>query len=144
MLCSSCVFVSCVSSKADRPLAACDLYTSALFKKARAYVESMRCPWFILSAEHELVYPGSVIAPYERTLNSMGVGERRAWSDQVVQQMEQEMPDADRIVVLAGQRYREFLMPYLRSRSRLVVTPLEGKRIGEQLQWLSQPRHAAR
>ena len=57
-----------------------------------------------------------------------------------MQQMEDQMPQAERIVVLAGLRYREYLMPYLQRRARIVELPLEGKRIGEQLQWLSQ-RH---
>jgi hypothetical protein len=60
--------VSCVSSKAVRALPARDLYISALFIKARAYVESLRCPWFILSAEHGLVHPDAVIAPTRRPL----------------------------------------------------------------------------
>ncbi len=78
-----------------------------------------------------------MIAPYEKTLNKMGVKERRAWADRVIQQMEASMPEAERIVVLAGHRYREYLLPYLRQRSRIVEMPPEGKRIGEQLQWLS-------
>jgi hypothetical protein len=130
--------VSCVSQKASRPLPAKDLYTSALFKKVRAFAERRCCPWFILSAEHGLVHPNTVVAPYEKTLNSMGVKERRAWAERVIQQMQEAMPDADRITVLAGQRYREFLLPYLRQRSPVVEMPLEGKRIGEQLQWLSR------
>ena len=47
------------------------------------------------------------------TLNTMGVAERRNWSRRVQQQMDERMPDASRIVVLAVQRYREFLMDYL-------------------------------
>ena len=58
--------LSCVSSKANQPLPACDLYTSALFIKARAYAQSLGCPWFILSAEHGLVHPDKVIALYRR------------------------------------------------------------------------------
>jgi hypothetical protein len=131
--------LSCVSSKADHPLPARDLYTSALFVKARAYIESMNCPWFILSAEHGLVHPSTVVAPYEKTLNTMGVRERRGWADGVIRQMQTEMPYARRIVVLAGQRYRDYLMPYLATRAARVDVPLEGKRIGEQVQWLSSP-----
>jgi hypothetical protein len=63
----------------------------------------------------------------------MGVRERRAWAKRVVAQMCSDMPDADRIVVLAGERYREFLLPYLQTRATHIELPLEGKRIGEQL-----------
>ncbi len=55
-----------------------DLYVSDLFRKARRYVEAKNCPWFILSAEYGLVSPEQVIAPYEKTLNHMGVAERPA------------------------------------------------------------------
>lgn len=81
--------------------------------------------------------PESIIAPYEKTLNHMGVRERRAWAAKVVSQMNNFLPQTDSIVVLAGARYREFLMGYLRSRAREVLVPLEGLRIGEQLSWLA-------
>jgi hypothetical protein len=50
--------------------------------------------------------------------------------------MDDQMPDAERIVVLAGKRYREFLMDYLRRRAGTVQVPMEGLGIGRQLQWL--------
>ena len=51
------VLVGCVKSKRDHPSPASDLYTSALFRKARAYAESTGGPWYVLSAEHGLVEP---------------------------------------------------------------------------------------
>jgi hypothetical protein len=48
--------------------------------KARDYVESTHSPWFILSAEHGLVSPDLILAPYERTLNAMSALERKAWA----------------------------------------------------------------
>jgi len=133
---SRCYLVSCVSVKQAAPSRAKDLYLSDWFKKARLYVEHSGCPWFILSAEHGLVDPESVVAPYEKTLNHMGVRERREWAAKVVGQMGNVLPQTDSIVVLAGARYREFLMDYLGSRTRQVLVPLEGLRIGEQLSWL--------
>jgi len=94
-------------------------------------------PWFILSAEHGLLNPDTVTRPYEKTLNTMGVAERRAWAQRVIRQMGTDLPPANRIVVLAGQRYREFLMGYLSNRFADVEVPLEGLRIGEQLSWLA-------
>jgi hypothetical protein len=134
--------VSCVSQKAASPQLAKDLYVSDWFLKARRYVELAESPWFILSAEFGLVHPVSVIAPYERTLNRMGLAERRAWAKRVIGQMRATLPKTDEIVVLAGMRYREFLMDYLRSRAKRVLVPLEGLRIGEQLSWLGA--HAKR
>ena len=44
--------VSCVSVKRPVPSRARDLYASPWFRKARACVEAMRCPWYILSAKY--------------------------------------------------------------------------------------------
>src|SRR5437899_2180268 len=109
--------VSCVSKKRTTPSLARDLYISDWFLKARDYVESTGSPWFILSAEYGLVSPDQTVAPYERTLNTMSKAERNTWATRVKAQMEKRLPAADRIVVLAGQRYREFLMDYLRQRA---------------------------
>jgi hypothetical protein len=133
--------VSCVSKKLPKPAQARDLYTSDWFLKARHYVERTGSPWFILSAEHGLVPPNRVLAPYERTLSAMRMLDRQAWAAQVKAQMETSLPDADRIVVLAGLRYREFLVEYLRQRARTVEVPMEGLSIGRQLRYLKEALH---
>lgn len=132
--------VSCVSKKAEHAAPARDLYLSAWFMKARAYVEARGGPWFILSAEHGLLQPDRVTAPYERTLARMGVVDRRAWAKEVTEQLDVLGVRADRIVVLAGLRYREFLMPALLSRATSVEIPMEGLGIGQQLAWLERNR----
>ena len=130
--------VSCVSQKQEYACAARDLYVSDLFRKARRYAEASGCSWFILSAEHGLVSPEQVIAPYERTLNKMGVADRRAWAQRVVQQLGEAVPDLSQVVFLAGERYREFLASHLAGRGVTISVPMEGLRIGEQLSWLGQ------
>lgn len=130
--------VSCVSQKTPYPVPAKDLYVSNLFRKARAYVEKSGSPWFILSAEHGLVRPDQILAPYEKTLNNMGVAERRLWADRVKKQMELMLPDADEIAFFAGSRYREHLEPWLRNRFTNVSVPMQGLQIGKQLKWLSE------
>ena len=47
------------------------------------------------------------------------------------------MPDAVGVVMLAGKRYREFLMDYLMRRADGVDVPMAGLSIGRQLQWLA-------
>lgn len=128
--------VSCVSQKRDHACEARDLYVSDLFRKASRFAEMSGCPWFILSAEHGLVAPGQLIAPYERTLNTMGVADRRAWAERVAAQLAEAEPDLSRVVFLAGKRYREFLARHLEGRGVEVSVPMEGLRIGEQLSWL--------
>jgi hypothetical protein len=106
--------------------------------KARRYAEATGYRWFILSAQYGLVAPDSVIAPYERTLNTMLSAERRAWAEGVARQLAEAVPDLARVVFLAGKRYREFLSRRLTERGVAVSIPTEGLRIGEQLSWLGQ------
>ena len=84
--------VSCVGMKRAEPAPARELYISPWFKGVRELVERSGLPWFILSAEHGLVSPNEILAPYERTLNTMGKEERRAWARRVQAQMEQRLP----------------------------------------------------
>lgn len=129
-------FVSCVGLKRNEPSAAKDLYISDWFKKARRYAEAAGGRWYILSAEHGLVAPETRIAPYEKTLNTMRIGERREWAMKVRNQMDEVLPDLSRAVFMAGQRYREFLIGYFEQRKVAVITPMAGLKIGEQLSWL--------
>ena len=128
--------VSCVKTKANRACPAGDLYTSAWFTKAKSLIERSGLDWFILSAEHGLVDPRMVIAPYEKTLNKMGIAHRKSWAARVTAQMSDVLPEAHEVVILAGDRYRENLMPYLRNRFSKVTIPMEGLTSGRQLNWL--------
>jgi hypothetical protein len=130
--------VSSAEAKRVTPAPAKDLYQSDWFLKARVCAESTGSCWFILSAEYGLVHPDEMIVPYEVTLSTMRVAERRNWSRRVHQQMDERMPDAGRIVVLTGKRYREFLMEYLGKRAATVHVPMAGMRNGPQLSWLSK------
>ena len=132
--------VSCVSEKQRSACAAQDLYVSTWFCKARRYVEASGCPWFVLSAEYGLVPPDQIIAPYERTLNTMRVVDRRDWANRVLGQLAEAAPGLTQVVFLAGQRYREFLTQHLTDREVKVSVPMEGLRIGEQLRWLGHQR----
>src|SRR5688500_10333719 len=93
--------ISCVSQKRNQVCAARDLYTSVWFRKARRYVERSGCSWFVLSAEYGLVPPDQVIAPYERTLKSAGITDRRAWAERVARQLSAAVPDVRQVVFLA-------------------------------------------
>ena len=130
--------MSCVAKKRTYAAPARDLYTSALFQKARAYAEGTADAWFVLSAKYGLVNPDTVIEPYDVTLNEMGVGERRVWVAKVQQQLELVTRTGDTIVMLAGAHYREGLTAALQRRGVRVEVPMQGLKIGEQLQWLSR------
>jgi hypothetical protein len=102
----------------------------------RKYAEAHADRWFILSAKHGLLRPDQVIAPYERTLNAMPKADRVAWAVKVQEQLAKELPRRATIIMLAGERYRENLVPFLTSRGFEVQIPMEGLRFGPQLRWL--------
>ena len=133
--------LSCVGQKQSSPAPARDLYTSSWFRKARSYADTTGQPWFVLSAKHGLVHPDRVISPYDLTLNSIPVAGRRHWASTVLTQLEPHLDGVESIVILAGQRYREFLESSLRSRGLAVCVPMVGMRIGEQLRWLNKMLH---
>lgn len=130
--------VSCVKSKLDHPSEAKDLYTSPLFKKLRSYAEANADRWYILSAEHGLLRPDLRIAPYEKTLNKMRASERKRWARKVTMQFEECIPPDAEVVMLAGERYRESLIPWLLERGNAVQIPLKGLSLGNQLKRLSE------
>jgi uncharacterized protein DUF6884 len=134
--------VSCVSKKRATAARARDLYQSQWFLKARGHVEGLGHRWFVLSAEYGLLDPDRVVEPYERTLNTMPIAERRLWAARVMEQLAPELRGVERVLVFAGDRYREFLLPAIRAGCPLVEVPMNGLRIGEQLRWLAQQTKA--
>ena len=129
--------VSCVSVKRPVPSRARDLYASPWFRKARACVEAMRCPWYILSAKYGLLDPNSTIDPYNQTLKTMPVNRRRAWASGVIEHLAPRLAGVNSVTFLAGRAYREFLEPELRGRGLTIYVPMEGMGIGRQLSWLA-------
>ena len=65
--------VTCVSKKNKAPMPAEKLYCSDLFQKMSSYAKRNADEWYILSAKYGLLSPGTVIAPYEQTLNNMSL-----------------------------------------------------------------------
>jgi hypothetical protein len=129
--------VACAGGKHPHPAPAQELYHSALFSKSRAFVEQHCDEWFILSAKHGLVSPGEELAPYEETLNDKTRGECREWSQRVWSSLNRRLEPSDTVTILAGERYRQDLVPMIRRHGCSVETPMEGLGIGKQLQWLN-------
>ena len=129
--------LSCGRKKKDRRAQAGEMYTSPRFSKARELIAATECPWFILSAKHGLLSPDEMIEPYDMSLNNMPREECQLWAEKVKQQMDTHLPDADKVVILAGKRYFEYLLPYLEKRFAAVDIPMKGLGQGEQLRWLN-------
>lgn len=132
------VLVSCVSEKRTVPSPARDLYTSDWFTKAARYADQVADEWYILSARYGLVHPDQVLEPYNATLKTMGKSARQAWAERVFASLKPRLSPGDTVVFLAGQAYREFLLAQVARLGCKVEIPMEGLRIGEQMQWLNQ------
>jgi hypothetical protein len=128
--------ISCVAKKLDRPAAARELYTSQLFKGCRAWADKHAQQWFILSAEHGLVNPGQMVAPYDTTLTKMNRAARQAWAQRVMGQLVPRLHGVDEVTILAGEDYREFIVPKLQALGIKVNVPMRGLFIGQQYAWL--------
>lgn len=128
--------VSCVKTKRETAAAACDLYISPLFMGMRRYSEQKADGWYILSAEHGVLRPDEVVAPYERTLKTMSKQDRATWVKLVQRQLLELLPADAEVVVLASDRYREGVVSFLKDHGFTVEVPMAGLRLGEQLRWL--------
>jgi hypothetical protein len=130
------ILISCVSQKLSQRAKAKNLYTSTLFKLNRKYAEKLNPDKiFVLSAKYGLLDMEQKIEPYEQTLNSMPVKEVKLWASHVIDQLK-EIGSLNKmeITFLAGKKYRKFLTPHLSN----YTIPLQGLRIGEQLQKLKR------
>lgn len=127
--------VSCVKLKKDYPCVAKEMYSvSTLFKKAVEYIESCNYDdWIILSAKYGLVQKYQVIEPYDETLNSMRVNERRSWAKDVADVLGKL--SVNEFEIYAGAKYREFLIPLLEGNGAVCKVPLMGLGIGQQLKF---------
>jgi hypothetical protein len=161
------ILVGCGQTKQSKPCAVKDMYTSTLFKAARAYAETFGDYWYVLSARWPVekclecgwLNPETVIDPYERSLKGMAqedVDQWRVWCQanfagfclEHPEYVQRPMPPAKfstivnlDVIVLAGKDYVKPLQTT--GFARIMQTPLEGLQIGERIQWLQQGVEAA-
>jgi cytoplasmic iron level regulating protein YaaA (DUF328/UPF0246 family) len=130
------VLISCVSQKLSNRAKAKELYISTLFKKNMEYAKSLKPEnIFILSAKYGLVKLEEEIDTYDETLNTKGSKEIKLWADKVIKSLSKEIDlDMDRVIFLAGEKYRKYLLPSIKN----YEIPMEGLGIGEQLKFLTE------
>lgn len=130
------VLISCVSKKLSEKAKAKVLYTSTLFKLNMKYAKTFKTDnIFILSAKYGLIDLDDEIEPYDVTLNNMKADGIKSWSSRVLAQLKDKFDlQKDHFIFLAGDKYRKHLIPHIASYD----IPLQGKRIGEQLQHLKE------
>lgn len=130
------VLISCVKSKVKASARVKELYISDWFRKALLYAESLHPDCiFILSAKYGLLSLDDEVEPYELTLKTMRIDERRAWAADVLYSL-CKFADLkrDRFVIFAGEKYREFLIPEIKN----FTIPMKGLRQGQQKSWLRE------
>lgn len=140
------VLVGCGKLKLPHAAPSKDLYIGPLFKKARAYAELVGDEWAILSAKHGLVLPGTVIEPYDETMDQKTKVGRTFWGTTVLTSIRKILPRGERVkcICLASEAYLEFWGMDLDLRDSLTIEkPLEGLGIGERLQFLLAAIEAA-
>jgi hypothetical protein len=94
-------------------------------------------PWFILSAEHALLPPDQLVAPYERYLPSTPDSYRTAWGLWTVERLAllTGALDGRVIEVHTGAAYVDAIAPRLAAKGAQVVDRLKGLSLGARLAW---------
>lgn len=125
--------VGCAAKKFMGAAPAKEIYESALFRAARAYVEKTCARWYILSARYGLLEPSRVIAPYDLRLTRATASK---WGRMVGEQLEAQVPELNtELVVLAGELYADAINP-VEDREFEWSEPLRGMGIGDRIAWL--------
>lgn len=134
--------ISCVGQKLGYGAVAKDLYISEWFRKAWAYCQQrsdMGTETYILSAKYGLLWSEDFVDPYEMSLLNMPIGERKKWASRVLSSLEaMEKLNGLQVVILAGEKYREFLVPSIEDAGAIVKVPMDGLGIGQQLSYLKK------
>ncbi|NIA06658.1 MAG: hypothetical protein GWP14_03315 [Actinobacteria bacterium] len=130
------ILISCVKTKLPQPAMAKDLYVSDFFQKAYQYAQLLNADGiFILSAKYGLLPPERIIEPYEMTLMTMKIAERKEWSSKVLEELRQYTDlKRDKFIFLCGAKYRQYLLPEICN----YEVPMEGLGIGRQKHWLKE------
>lgn len=143
------VLVGCGKSKLHHAAPAKDLYTGALFRKARAWAEKHGDEWGILSAKHFLVMPNQIVEPYERKLHGLSGDYLRQWiwnTNWFIRSRWSTWAVPTRFICLAGKEYAQAFNSTLLPVSNRIEAefPMSGMGIGRRLQFLSRGSDGAR
>jgi hypothetical protein len=128
--------VSCGKRKRSATSPARDLYTSPTFRLSRSWAETCADRWFVLSAKHGLVHPGSYLDPYDLSLSSLPAIEITKWYDQVASALLEILEQDDVVVLLTGSLYGDGVRARIGSERRMVLDPLRGMTLSRRQQWL--------
>jgi hypothetical protein len=128
--------IACSKRKQPVETIAAELYDSTLFKLSTTLANRLGIRFSILSAKHGLIEPERLVKPYDVTLASLKRNERSAWAENVLNQIIGRFVDINRLVVLAGERYRVEIVPTLLGRGLEILEPLQGLSLGWRISFL--------
>lgn len=120
--------ISCTSMKQTYPCKASKMYeVSPRFQLSYEYAKKTCEIVYILSAKYGLIHEDTFIEPYNETLSEKTETDRKNWSRCVLHELDKKHSlQNDEYLILAGMKYCEFLIPFLRKHTR----PLQGVRLG--------------
>lgn len=131
--------VGCTKSKKDEPSIPQELYSeSKLFQGRSEYAKKNHDEWYILSAKHGVLDPeGPEIEPYDETLKTATVDEKREWSSQVADSLAKRdvLTENTKVVIHAGEDYYEELLPLVEDELAGVDIPTKGKAFASTRDW---------
>lgn len=130
--------IACVKSKRSSRSPAASLYTSPLFRKSLLYALENSDSQYILSAKHGLLNLSDRIDPYEQTLNGASSEVRKAWGENVLSQLQNNLKRSDKILFLAGAEYKRPIETQLRLVGHKILDPFNGLSLGRRLASLRQ------
>jgi hypothetical protein len=130
--------VSCCSQQTDEPGEAIDVYCSDLFEKSLNYCYAKGAKdkdIKILSSKYGVVDIHDMIKPYDICLGDKSAKTRKEWSEEVFEELDKRYNlDNTKFVFLAGEDYTQYLKDMLPKYDDV----LEGKKIGERLEYLDR------
>ena len=111
------MLTACSKSKLTFRAKAKDMYKGNVFKASIEYAEFLGIKnVYVLSAKYGLLHLDQEIDPYEKTLNKMRKPERLLWASKVIEQIYKICNiEETEFTIIAGVRYREFLLNHLKS-----------------------------
>lgn len=87
-----------------------EMYEGPLFRVVRRFCEAKGYDYAIISPKHGLVLPEEPVEPYSNVDIADETVFRRL-QDKVLSRLRDILPEYDRVIVVAGARYRELLKP---------------------------------
>jgi hypothetical protein len=130
--------ISCTRTKRSVPGPARDLYRSRWFQKAVAVAERQARAWYIVSAEHGLVEPERILAPYDQNLTDLSEPDIRHWATRIAETLAQRTQSGDEVVILGENSYSAPLRSPLEAAGLRVKEPFRYRNKEERASWLDE------